>query len=74
MCLPNFMIFRNCLFKILNDKWTDGRENSIPPTNLGVGGGCIINNHKITHPASLHSIFFIIPKEEKKARNFFQIL
>ena len=43
MCLPNFMEFRHCLFKILKnqnvaDGQTNGRmegqlENRIPPTN-----------------------------------------
>ena len=50
MCLPNFMKFRHCLFKILKNQnvangRTDGqRENSIPPpqtqfTGWGGGGG-----------------------------------
>ena len=42
MCLPNFMIFRHCLFKILKnqtvaDRQTDGRENSVKQTQF-VGG------------------------------------
>ena len=44
MCLPNFMKFRHCLFKILKNKTsqmdgrTNGRENSIPPQTQFAGG------------------------------------
>ena len=47
MCLPNFMKFCHCLFKILknqnvadgrNNRRTDGCENSIPPQTQFAGG------------------------------------
>ena len=52
MCLPNFMKFHHCFFKILKnqnvaDKQMDKRmdtqrENSIPPPQTQFAGGIII--------------------------------